>query len=218
MNRIVREASVALHASGFPTHHSLCQQFAREVCEHALGGKPMGEPNPDSAKHCALHLLEEGKAFRVSELEKRGGLKPGDLLYKTVGSGGSGHVGIYLGDDKVAENSSVHWNRTKKLYPDDPQKWDARGIRTLKAFGAFQVVARLDESEEPIENAAPLPTIGFEGHLIEALVEVRDGKTFVQLRPLALALGLSCAFNKETGRIHLERFTTPEGVRPQAVS
>lgn len=59
-------------------------------------------------------------------------LKPGDILYKTVGSGGFGHVGIYLLGGMVAENSSLH----------DDDDGDARGLRTLLEFGVYQIRVR----------------------------------------------------------------------------
>jgi hypothetical protein len=142
-NPIAKEAMRALTASGYPTENTWCQQFARLVVEKALGGKPMGSPNPTSAAKAALRLIGEG----IAEHYVPGMiLQPGDLLYKTIGSGGDGHVGIYIGDNKIAENSTVHWKASNET--------DARGIRTLKQFGAIQVVARFPV---PAEKAAPAP-------------------------------------------------------------
>lgn len=56
----------------------------------------------------------------------------GDILYKVRPSDGlAGHVGIYIGKDKVAENSSAHW--TGK-HPD------ARGVRGLSNFPGARIV------------------------------------------------------------------------------
>jgi hypothetical protein len=49
-----------------------------------------------------------------------------------TGSGGNGHVAIRILGNKVAENSSVHWDGR-----------DARGVRTLKEFGNFDMIVRL---------------------------------------------------------------------------
>lgn len=126
---IAANARIALKASGFPTTNHLCQKWARLVVKKVFGNWPGGDI-PASAVIAARQLLRQGKAF----LYRGQTLQPGDLLYKTVGSGESGHVGIYLGNNQVAENSTVHWNRSGHR--------DARGIRTLKEFGPFQVVAR----------------------------------------------------------------------------
>lgn len=209
MNPVAQEALRALHAEGFPTREHLCQQWARMVVESALGGKPMGQPNPPSARTCALRLLERNLAFPAAQIAGHGGLQPGDLLYKTLGSGGSGHVGVYVGPDQVAENSSYHWNKSGGT--------DARGIRTLAQFGAFQVVARFpiggeasvvtpDVVSQPV--SAPGLSLDFEGHLVEAVLsQDADGRALVQLRPLADALGLQTGFDAKTGRISLARKT-----------
>lgn len=150
-NPIAREAIRALTTPDGIKENTWCQKWVRLVCEKALGGKPMGSPNPLSAKSAAFSLLAQGIGKRhVAGMV----LQPGDLLYKCKGSGGSGHVGIYIGDNNgvpsVAENSTYHWNATGGR--------DARGIRTLAQFGHFDVVARFpvaDESTVPIAASAP---------------------------------------------------------------
>jgi len=197
MNPIAKEALRALHAEGYPTHNHLCQQFAREIVEHALGGRPMGSPNPNSAKDCAMRLLHNGIAFRASELHSHGGLQAGDLVYKTVGSGGDGHVGIFVGNGRIAENSTVHWNETNET--------DARGIRTLAQFGAFQVVARFPVPHETVVAPEHPLSLELDGKPIHAAIQVEQGQTFVHLRPLAEALGLSVSLDREAGVIALSR-------------
>lgn len=150
MNPIAQEATVALSKAGYPTTNNLCQKFARLVVEKVLGGKPMGSPNPLSATAAAHKLLAEGKAFPASDLARHGGLQAGDLLYKTQGSGGFGHVGIYIGDGKVVENSTVHWKRSGGK--------DARGVRSLKEFGAFQIVARFKVEEKVVATPVAKPS------------------------------------------------------------
>jgi hypothetical protein len=67
------------------------------------------------------------------------GSKIGDILFKTHGSGGFGHVGIRIEGNRVAENSSVHVGEYDN---------EARGIRTLKEFGDYDVIVRLPPLEE----------------------------------------------------------------------
>ncbi len=67
------------------------------------------------------------------------GSVPGDILYKgRKTSGRFGHVGIRIEGNKVAENSSSHV---------DPEHGDndARGTRSLEAFGAYELIVRLPE-------------------------------------------------------------------------
>jgi hypothetical protein len=80
-----------------------------------------------------------GRRFKKSPyaVNLTNGSVVGDLLYKLNGSGGAGHVGIRIAGNRVAENSSVHWDGI-----------DARGIRTLREFGHFDLIVRL-----------PLPTM-----------------------------------------------------------
>jgi hypothetical protein len=82
--------------------------------------------------------LLTAKAFQPSQyaVPLDNGSTIGDLLYKMHGSGGAGHVGIRIDGNRVAENSSVHWN------PQDARP-DARGIRRLSEFGNFDLIVRL---------------------------------------------------------------------------
>lgn len=78
--------------------------------------------------------LHTGLAFRSSpyNVPLTQGSTQGALLYKLHGSGGDGHVGIRVMGNMVAENSSVHWDGR-----------DARGKRTLREFGNFDVIVIL---------------------------------------------------------------------------
>jgi cell wall-associated NlpC family hydrolase len=86
-----------------------------------------------SARKAAYKALSQGLAFPAKQLPKRGGLKQGDILYKTEGSGGFGHVGIYVGNNKVAENASTRHGRVR----------GALGFRTLQQYGKANVIARI---------------------------------------------------------------------------
>jgi len=162
-NAIAQAALGALTASGYPVTNNLCQKFARIVVQKVVGHQFDAVLQKASAKEAALSLYHAGIAFPKSQLAAKGGLKAGDLIYKTVGSGGFGHVGIYLGDNKVAENSSVHWRASGNR--------DARGIRSLTAFGDFQYVARFNVPSAPVVKsnvAAKAPKLFIEGVEVEA--------------------------------------------------
>lgn len=132
MNEIARIARVALTASGYPTKNNRCQQWARLVVQASpIGHKYDKWLWQETAREAGEELLK--LPFGMTRAEA-GKLQPGDVLYKLTGSGNSGHVGVYLGAQQVAENSTVHWNRSGGK--------DARGIRSLSEFGDYDVVVR----------------------------------------------------------------------------
>jgi len=157
MKSITQIAIAALPDPNFTGTPGNCQMFAREVAE-AVGGdveSAMDEHRTGSALGTMKNF--EPTAYNVWEnigsaddKPDAGFLQPGDFLYKgDATSGAFGHVGIYIGTFTlqgkspcpcVAENSSYHIN------PDhmgDIQ--GAKGIRTLAAFGPFEMVVRLTE-------------------------------------------------------------------------
>jgi hypothetical protein len=129
-----------------PRRNHLCQKYARLCVTDAVGHKYDTWLWQDNAVLAARALIKGNFAFLAGELKQHGGLQSGDLLYKTTGSGGDGHVGIYDDPQHIYENSTVHWIRSGEK--------DARGIRTLEQFGHFDVVARL-----PLPTPEPPPAI-----------------------------------------------------------
>jgi hypothetical protein len=130
MNETLSEsAKTALKAPQFVRLPHRCQQWVREVVQHVYG-------NRFDRYFYRVNAIGSGLAFKNSPycVPLENGSVPGDILYKLSGSGGDGHVGIRILGNKVAENSSVHW---------DGQ--DARGIRTLREFGNFDLIVRLPE-------------------------------------------------------------------------
>ena len=142
--------------SGIPGH---CQEFARDVSEAVGGsvGAAMDKYRTGSALGTMVNF--EPTSYNVWEnigssddKPAPGFLQPGDFLYKgRATSGAFGHVGIYIGTFKlmgqpplpcVAENSSYH------IDPDHMGNVSgAKGIRTLTAFGPFEMVVRLTEPD-----------------------------------------------------------------------
>ncbi len=128
MNLVIAGAAeVALTSSRFETRAHYCQRWVRQVVQSVYGNHYdwMFEA---SAKLTARTASEGGLEIPMEQ-----GSTIGDLLYKTHGSGGAGHVGIRIAGNRVAENSSVHWGEDR----------DARGVRSLKEFGNFDMIIRL---------------------------------------------------------------------------
>lgn len=150
-------ATTARNALGDPDFEDAdgyCQRFVRQCLEAVYGDKYADYMEP-SALLSARSFLASGlgtQNFRVLEV--------GDILYKVRGSGGFGHTGIYLGDGKgVAENSSTPIGRVQ----------GAKGIRTLRQFGEYQVMVRLpDPNKKPVAK----PVV----ELPAKLVIVRNGE------------------------------------------
>lgn len=129
MNKqIVEAAKRALTANGFEKRPHYCQRWVRQLLESEYGMM--------YAPLCLENAVLSGKAFLRGGygIPLKNGSVPGDLLYKLTGSGGDGHVGVRIPGNLVAENASLHWDGK-----------DARGTRTLKEFGHFDLIIRLPE-------------------------------------------------------------------------
>ena len=138
-NKIAITARKAMHDDAFVSEPGCCQMFVREIIDAVYGPTKFAMFRADSAKHAAEKWMIS--PYVINHDEKFEPV-PGDLLYKTHGSGGFGHVGIcvgrlYLdtGDSSiyVAENASTTIGRVS----------GAKGYRSLIQFGLFDVVVRL---------------------------------------------------------------------------
>lgn len=128
VNEALEEAAVkAVTADGFETLPHYCQRWTRQVVETVYGKRFEDVIHKANAISAGLALRSAGYSIPLQN-----GSVPGDLLFKLHGSGGDGHVGIRVLGNKVAENSSVHWDGH-----------DARGFRSLKEFGHFDLIIRL---------------------------------------------------------------------------
>jgi cell wall-associated NlpC family hydrolase len=115
----------ALTVPGYPTAAGYCQMWARMAYEHAIGRTWDFAYLPSARQACLAFKNTRYVVPRGSMLE------PGDVLYKQGLPGQFGHVGIYVGGGMVAENSTIHYTTS-----------DARGLRTLKEFGAYTLAVR----------------------------------------------------------------------------
>ena len=169
MNAIARAAMDAVTDDDFERQAGYCQRFVRQVVQSVVGDR-YDHVWSDSAATTA-------RACRAAGLAVDGEPQPGDLLYKTAGSGGYGHVGIYVGDGRVAENSSTKIGRVS----------GAKGYRTLSQFGTVDAIVRLPG----IGDDQPHWAIVFpDGQKIDGY-ERTPGTVWAQVRSWAAALGLS---------------------------
>ncbi|HEX8833979.1 MAG TPA: hypothetical protein VF719_07245 [Abditibacteriaceae bacterium] len=132
------QARVALTDKRFETEKGLCSRFVRQVtvAEHKQKYRALFGA---SAIVTTDLFLRAGKAWPASRMLEHGGILPGDILFKRNTSGKFGHVGIYLGDGLVAENSSTSTGRVQ----------GAKGIRTLAQYGRFDYIGRLPGNNGP---------------------------------------------------------------------
>jgi hypothetical protein len=179
--KLAADALFALHAKGFETYKGYCSRWCRQVCEYSYGDarynnqwRPNASP---SAKDAALSFKSSGYAVT-------GTPQIGDILFKTVGSGGFGHVGI-LTEKGVAENSSYHWG------PSGGR--DARGLRSLAQFGPFQVIIRLPPLHAKVVTPTPAAAQPTQKYLLNgSLLEnarLIENRLFVPVREVTDALG-----------------------------
>lgn len=104
-----------------------CQRWVKQVLLSLSISPAMAVDGAESARDA----FERYEALGMTMPE---GTKAniGDILYKVRPRDGLfGHVGIYIGKGKVAENSSAHYNGK---HPD------ARGVRSIDNFPGYRVV------------------------------------------------------------------------------
>lgn len=130
MNKVLADQAVkALTGEGFEKKAGYCQKFVRQ-CVQKIYGSRFDEYFKASAYETMLAFQNSPYAVPAGQ-----GSQVGDLLYKgRKTSGRYGHVAIRILGNKVAENSSSHVSETDR---------DARGMRSLEAFGAYELIVRL---------------------------------------------------------------------------
>ena len=169
MNRLARAAMAAITDPAVESEAGFCQRFVRQVAQLVVGHEWDHLWTPSA--------LESMAVCRSAGLCVTGPPEPGDLLYKGRRSGAFGHVGIYVGDGRVAENSSTKIGRVS----------GAKGYRTLSQFGTVDAIVRLPG----IGDDQPHWAIVFpDGQKIDGY-ERTPGTVWAQVRSWAAALGLS---------------------------
>jgi hypothetical protein len=129
--KLAAAAENALTGDGFTSTAGMCQKFVRQVIQSQYGSK--------YNKYFGGSAVETMENFRKSPyaVDPSKGTQLGDILYKgRKTSGRYGHVGIRILGNKVAENSSSHVSERDR---------EARGTRTLSAYGKYELIVRLPE-------------------------------------------------------------------------
>jgi len=117
-------------ASWAPEENGWCQKEQRLVIQQVYGNKY------DAYMKATANLT--GRAFQAAGLAmtaaQAGTLQVGDILYKCPADlTAYGHVGTFVGNKGVAENSSTSIGRVR----------GALGYRSVARFGEYQLVVRL---------------------------------------------------------------------------
>ena len=130
--RMAQEAMAAITDPAVTAEDGWCSRFVRQVTEKVYGTK--------FAHLFRSDAILTAYAFRDAQLAavpQWRAVQPGDILFQTSGHGSHGHVAIYVGSGLVAENSSTSIGRVQ----------GAKGFRSLKQFGEYQLVGRLPSAE-----------------------------------------------------------------------
>ncbi len=142
---LARAATNGVTDRRFETEPTYCGRFVNQCVEMAYHGTPsrnaatyrsgpytrfFGGYKRPTATTTGRNFQRDGcYVVRVTG----GRFEPGDILFKMHGSGGDGHVGIYVGGGRVAENSSTPRGRVQ----------GAKGYRSLAEYGHVDLVVRL---------------------------------------------------------------------------
>jgi hypothetical protein len=137
-----------------------CARFVREVVEFALGerwgvySKASVIATLDQIE--GTNAIDYLEAARALGLQRKGVLKPGDILFQDNVSLPYGHISIYIGDwngvPSVVENTSA--NRGVDPYGSGTRV----RVTALSSFGAYSFAAS-PEREDPTSNPTPAQTV-----------------------------------------------------------
>ena len=164
----------------FESRKGFCSRFVREVVASVYGDRYQDLFGP-WALATAGDFEQAGLAVEATP-----GPDPGDTLFKTSGAGPFGHLGIFVGDKGIAENSSTSVGRVQ----------GAKGYRSLSEFGPFQEVGRL-----PAPANTNHYTFFLDGRQVAGM-PVRDGHALCP--EWADALGFQVDYDSGTGQVLLE--------------
>jgi hypothetical protein len=180
MSKLSDVAKKAVKEGAFELKKGYCSRFVRQCVEAAYGTK--------YAELFGSSAIDTGKAFQRNNLTVSD-LQPGDILFKMTGSGGFGHVGIFVGDDKVAENSSTKIGRVR----------GALGFRTVEQYGAYQLTGRLPEEELEKPIVYGLYLNNWSNKI--AVMPVIGDSSWCPIRRLADYLGIEVGWDDETDHV-----------------
>jgi hypothetical protein len=133
---IARKAKKALAVKGFESRPTWCQRWVKQVLLSLGVSSELAVEGSQSARVAFNRYQDMGMVMPKGTVANIG-----DILYKVRATDGrAGHVGIYIGDNLVAENSSAH------VGIDDNE---ARGVRSLDNFPEYRVVRIWETPKNP---------------------------------------------------------------------
>lgn len=140
--RMASVAAQALMDSTFVSAAKYCSRFVRQVTERALGKEAASGLFGGSAIETGNLWKKRGLTRSLSEVNKMGGLREGDVLFQMSGSEGAGHTGVVIRDKKtgrlqVAENTTKSGKGVRALQ-------GSKKISELSAWGKIDLVGRMD--------------------------------------------------------------------------
>ncbi|MEO7715458.1 MAG: hypothetical protein ABIY70_04610 [Capsulimonas sp.] len=188
--KIADVAAEAMHDSSFESKKGYCSRFVRQVVAKAHGSKYSGL--------FGASAIDTGHNFKRAGLDVNvthaNDLEIGDILFKMVGSGGFGHVGIYVGGSKgVASNSSTRLGRIS----------GAKGYRTLGQWGAWQLVGRIPGDSPAVATSPTMYHLIVGGNKV-ADMPVLHGQTMCPVRAWANAFGFALDWNEDKHEVLLD--------------
>jgi|GEM_PF-5410248 len=172
--KLANAAKQAVYEGAFELSKGYCSRFCRQVTESVYGDK-YSDLFGGSA-------IDTGERFSSANMVTSNA-EVGDFLIK-MGKP-FGHIGIYVGDNKVAENSSTRIGRIR----------GALGFRSLEQYGAYQVTGRIQE--EQVYNKLFFKAWSN----YAAMMPVIDAVSYVRVRTLGTLLNIDVDWNQDDARV-----------------
>jgi hypothetical protein len=184
--RIADAADAAMHDPTVESTPGYCSRFVRQVVSKVYDNQYRGLFGA-SAIDTGHNFKRAGLDASVTQL---GQLEIGDILFKMQGSGGFGHVGIYVGARGVASNSSTPIGRVS----------GAKGYRTLGQWGAWQLVGRIPGESPAVADEPILYHLKINDVKV-ADMPVHDGHALCPVRVWGNALGFDIDWHESSHRV-----------------
>lgn len=163
---------------------AMCSRFARCANRKTYGPKYQGLFGGSA--------IATGRNMQDAGVTVQGKPQLGDYLIKMTGSGGFGHIGIFVGDvpgigkNMMADNSSTKKGRVS----------GAKGFRPLREWGDYDLIARLPAPLQP-ESVYRL----FLNDRFICPMPLQVGRAFCPAYRWAEALGFELGWDDETKRV-----------------
>lgn len=171
------------------TEHSYCNRFVREVHEAALGlGEQEWPYRANYAIQTDYKLRRAGFEVAAPALSR----EVADVVCFNRGKAESalpGHIGIYLGDGLVAENTVSSRRGTPRAQGTKISTLAEIGLGRAMFFQTLPVYQR------------PQLTLSVDGTVIEVGEWIGDGISYAPIGRLVRAMGGSVEFNVERNQI-----------------